>query len=89
MKARYTHTQKVVLRSGMNGGVEITVKHNYEHSVPTTYGAREDAYYRQNGWGPGQPITGRPITARQERQLNRMQHRSVYRGIPKLPKAYA
>lgn len=76
MKARYTHSQVVNVRTGMNGGLAYTIKHNYEHSAPMGFTAREDAYYRQNGLRAQVPH-GRPITRRQERQLIRMERRNI------------
>lgn len=71
MKAFYTHQQTVTAMTAM-GPVTRTVKHHYEHSAPMLYTAREDAYYRQNGF--------RPITTRQERQLRKADKRSVARA---------
>lgn len=67
MKARYTHTQTVVV------GVEhVLVDHAYEHSAPMSTFDREAAYHRQNG--------ERPMTARQYRQLEKMSRRALSRN---------
>lgn len=72
MKTRHRYTQTVIVGGAVTGRREVQVRHDQVVVAPMTYEAREDAYYRQNG--------DRPITVRQERQLDRMQTRAIHKA---------
>lgn len=66
MKTRYMHVQKVVVSTSI-GRKTVDVQHDHQGAGPMGFDARLRAYARQNN--------GRPLTARQHRQLGRMAHR--------------
>lgn len=70
MKARYTHTQRVVVSTPT--GVEVVeIKHDYVHSAPMPLAARRDGYI-----GHG----NRRLTVRQSRQLRKTAKRLQWAG---------
>lgn len=71
MKTNHRYTQIVVAGGAVTGRREIQVPHDQAVVAPMTFGARLDAYVRQNG--------DRRLTARQERQLDRMFHRAAHK----------